>query len=135
MACLLPTEHHLYTLISKHLLDNPTTPQLATIVRVPGVPPPDLKKEYPKPAVPKGWKIGTILPYYSPGLTGGGVSENFFKDMMAEIQGAGGAPGMPGMPDMAALQGMMGGMGGGGASGSGSGNVPAKKEKKQKKLK
>jgi signal recognition particle subunit SRP19 len=31
--------------------------------------------------------MGTILPYYSPALTGGGVSENFFKDMMVEMQG------------------------------------------------
>ena len=78
--------------------------------------------------------MNDILPYYSSGLTGGGVSDNIFKDMMAEMQGAGGMPsggGMPGMPDMSALQGMMGAMGGGGAGGNGG----AKKEKKQKKVK
>ena len=90
---------------------------------MPGLPPPDPKKEYPKPAVPKGWKMASILPYYSPGLTGGGVSENFLKDMMAEM-GGGGMPGMiPGMP----------GMTGGEASGSGA--EVKKKEKKDKKKK
>jgi signal recognition particle subunit SRP19 len=94
-------EHHLYTLISKHLIANPATEEAASRVRVPGLPPPDPKKEYPRPAVPKGWKMGSILPYYSPGLTGGGVSENFLKDMMAEMGGAGGVPGMiPGASGM-----------------------------------
>jgi signal recognition particle subunit SRP19 len=80
-------EHHLYMLVAKHLRENPTTPETAVLVRVPGAPLPDPNKPYPTPAVPKGWKVGTILPYYSPALTGGGVSENFFKDMMAEMQG------------------------------------------------
>jgi len=115
-------EHHLYTLISKHLIANPTTVESAIRVRVPGLPPPDPKKEYPKPAVPKGWKIGTLLPYYSPGLSGGGVSENFLKDMMAEM-GAGGMPGIPGMPGMAGL------------GGEGSGGEARKKDKKDKKKK
>jgi signal recognition particle subunit SRP19 len=99
------------------------------MVKVPGLPPPDPKKEYPKPAVPKGWKMASILPYYSPGLTGGGVSENFLKDMMAEMGGGGGMPGMPGLPGM--MQGM-GGIGGGEGS---SGAVEKKKEKKDKKKK
>jgi signal recognition particle subunit SRP19 len=76
--------------------------------------------------------MGTILPHYSPGLTGGGVSENFMKDMLAEMQNAGGTPGIGGMPDMSALQGMMGGAGmGPSASGSGGEGKP-KKEKKKK---
>ena len=39
--------------------------------------------------------MNTILPLHSPALTGGGVSENFFQEMMAEMQGeaAGGAGG------------------------------------------
>lgn len=37
--------------------------------------------------------MGTILPLHSMAVTGGGVSENFFKDMMAEMQGQG--QGMP----------------------------------------
>jgi signal recognition particle subunit SRP19 len=114
-------EHHLYTLISQHLLAHPTSSQSATLVRVPGVPPPDPNKPYPTPAIPKGWKMSSILPYYSPGLTGGGVSENFFKEMMAEMQGQ-----IPGMPNMAAME---------GPSGSGSavsGEGKPKKEKKKK---
>lgn len=129
----IKNKHHLYTMIAKHLQLFPTTTATAQLVRVPGVPPPDPSKPYPEPAVPKGWKMGSILPYYSPAITGGGVSENFFKDMMAEMQGAGGA-GDGGMPDMSAMQAMMGGMGGAGPSGTagGSGGAP-KKDKKKKK--
>jgi signal recognition particle subunit SRP19 len=71
--------------------------------------------------------MGSILPYYSPAITGGGVSENFFKEMMAEMQGAGGLPGaMPGMLDAAAQA---------GASGSGSGGEQKKVKEKKKKVK
>jgi signal recognition particle subunit SRP19 len=31
--------------------------------------------------------MNTILPLHSPALTGGGVSENFFRDVMAEMEG------------------------------------------------
>src|SRR5271169_5181460 len=86
------TEHHLFMLGAKHLKENPTTEVSAMRVRVPGAPTPDPNKPYPKPAIPRGWKMGAILPYYSPAMTGGGVSENFFKDMMKEMQGQ-----MPGM--------------------------------------
>ena len=113
-------EHHLYTLISQHLIAHPTTPQSAILVKVPGVPPPDLSKPYPAPAIPKGWKMGSILPYYSPGLTGGGVSENFFKEMMAEMQGQ-----VPGMPNMGMMEGPS-------SSGGGGGEAKPKKEKKKK---
>jgi signal recognition particle subunit SRP19 len=77
---------------------------MATLVKMPGAPPPDLTKPYPAPAVPKGWKMGSILPYYSPGLTGGGVSENSLQEMMKEMQGQ-----IPGMPNMAATEGPSGG--------------------------
>lgn len=45
--------------------------------------------------------MNKILPYHSPAMTGGGVSENFFKDMMGQMGGAG-MPGMEGlnMPGM-----------------------------------
>lgn len=36
--------------------------------------------------------MGTILPLHSPAVSGGGVSENIFKDMMAEMQGRTGGP-------------------------------------------
>jgi signal recognition particle subunit SRP19 len=85
-------------------------------VRINGAPPPDPSKPFPKPAIPRGWKMGKILPYYSPAMTGGGVSEDFFKDMMKEMQGQ--VPGMAApMLDNAA------------AGGSGSGKV--KKEKRK----
>jgi signal recognition particle subunit SRP19 len=108
-------EHHLYMLIAKHLKENPTTEDSAMRVRVPGAPTPDPSKPYPRPAVPRGWKMNTILPYYSPAMTGGGVSENFFKDMMKEMQGQ-----MPGMAP--ALEGADAGGDGGGKN----------KEKKKK---
>ena len=51
-------------------------------------------KPLPPPAVPRGWKINAILPLHSPALSGGGVSENIFKEMMQEMQKeqGGGAP-------------------------------------------
>jgi signal recognition particle subunit SRP19 len=65
--------------------------------------------------------MSSILPYYSPGLTGGGVSENFMKDMMAELQGQ-----MPGMANMAAME---------GPSGSAAGGEAKPKKEKKKKIK
>jgi signal recognition particle subunit SRP19 len=41
----------------------------------------------PPPAIPRGWKINDILPLHSPAVSGGGISENFMKDMMAEMAG------------------------------------------------
>ena len=37
--------------------------------------------------------MNTILPLHSAALSGGGVSENLFKDMMAEMQGEQGSGG------------------------------------------
>ncbi|KAI0995360.1 hypothetical protein K3495_g12822 [Podosphaera aphanis] len=120
----IKNKHHLYIFIAKHLLANPSTTTTASAILVPSIPPPDPSKEYPTPAVPRGWKMGSILPYYSPALSGGGVSENFLSNMMAQMQGAGG---MPGMPDMAALQGMLEE-----PAPRSSSTPPAKKEKKKK---
>lgn len=53
------------------------------------------------PAIPRGFQIGNILPLHSPALSGGGVWENFIKDMMAEMGGQ--LP--PGMGSMAGLGG------------------------------
>ena len=57
--------------------------------------------------------MGTILPLHSPAMSGGGVSDNFLKDMMQEMQEMGGQvpEGMQGMANMA---GAVGGGGGGG---------------------
>ena len=54
-------------------------------LKIAGMPLPD--KPIPPAASPRGWKIGTILPLHSPALSGGGVSENIFKEMMQEMQG------------------------------------------------
>lgn len=137
-------KHQLYILIAQHLRNNPTTEKSAALWdRLPhGPPAPDRSKPYPKAAVPRGWKMGELLPYYSAAMTGGGVSENLFKDMMKEMQGGGGGggagmPGMPGGMDMASLMSAMGGMGGmGGGNGGGSGNASEDgggKKKKDKK--
>ncbi|RKF61989.1 Signal recognition particle SEC65 subunit [Erysiphe neolycopersici] len=105
-------KHHLYILISEHLKANPTTVTSIKNTILPGVPPLDPSKDYPTPAIPYGWKIGSILPSYSPALSDGGASEDMFKQMISQMQSAGG--GMPGgipggMPNMAALQGLLGG--------------------------
>ncbi|KAK4101928.1 signal recognition particle, SRP19 subunit [Parathielavia hyrcaniae] len=120
-------KHHLYLLVAQHLRANPTTEQSRALrMEVRGAPMPpqassDPAKPWPRPAVPRGWKLGELLPYYSPAMTGGGVSENFLKDMMKEMgAGAGGGAGGGGggMPDMASL---LAAAGGGGAAGGGSG--------------
>lgn len=145
----IKNKHQLYLLVAQHLRNHPTTDDKdkgasggGSVLweRIPGgPPPPDRAKPYPRPAVPRGWAMGDLLPYYSPAMTGGGVSENLFKDMMKEMQGGGGAPGgggggMPALPggmDMASLMSAMGGGGaggmgglmGGGSPGAGSGNA------------
>lgn len=135
----IKNKHQLYILIAQHLRNNPTTEKASAALwdRIPGGPPPPDRAgpgaAYPRPAVPRGWKMGELLPYYSPAMTGGGVSENLFKDMMKEMQGGGGAgagglpggaggmPGLPGGMDMASLMSAMGGGGGGGFPGLGGG--------------
>jgi signal recognition particle subunit SRP19 len=132
-------KHHLYILVAEYLRKHPTTDTSAGLsVRLPGAPPPpDLRgkviggggedggEKWPRPAVPRGWKMGELLPYYSPAMTGGGVSENLFKDMMKEMQGGEG------------MAGMLGAAGGGGAGGGGGGGGAiegkAKKDKKGKR--
>lgn len=133
-------KHHLYLLVAQHLRNNPTTDTSRSLrmeVRGAPMPPQALEPDqpWPRPAIPRGWKMGELLPYYSPAMTGGGVSENFLKDMMKEMGGAGGGAG--GMPDMASLLAAAGGGGGlggfGGPSGSGSGSGGGgRKEKKGK---
>jgi len=118
-------KHHLLLLVAKHLRAHPAADDAPALrMRLAGVPPqhqPEAGKPWPRPAVPRGWKVGEFLPVVSPALTGGGVSENLWKDMMKEMQG-GGDP-------MAAL---MNAAGGGGSSSS-AGALEEKKAKKDKK--
>ncbi|KAI8955158.1 signal recognition particle, SRP19 subunit [Xylaria longipes] len=132
-------KHHLYVVVAKYLQEHPTTDDSAALRQgMRGMGLASLGgagdvyaegKPWPRPAVPTAWKMGELLPAYSAAMTGGGVSENAFKDMMREMQGqgGGGAGGMPGMgmPGMNAdmmsmLQGMGGGGGGGGPAIGGS---------------
>lgn len=112
-----PIEHHLYTLVSKHLLANPTHPESPLRLRIQGMPPPELP--LPTPDIPRGWKMNTVLPLHSPALSGGGVSDNIIKDMMQEIQ-AGQAGG---------LQGMVGHREGGGGKSEGDAQGKRKRER------
>lgn len=48
--------------------------------------------------------MGSVLPLHSPAISGGGVSENFLKDMMDEM-GDQLPEGMRGMANMANMQG------------------------------
>ena len=98
-------ERQLYILVGEYLKSHPITPETPLLLRLPNLPHPD--KALPPPAIPKGWKMNEILPIHSPAVSGGGVSDNIFKEMMGEL-------------------------GGGGGEGSGS-NTPAIKEKKEKK--
>ncbi|KAI0809480.1 signal recognition particle, SRP19 subunit [Xylaria sp. FL0064] len=141
-------KHHLYVVVAKYLQEHPTTEESDSLrqgmrglglgslggaadVYADG-------KPWPKPAVPRGWKMGELLPAYSAAMTGGGVSENAFKDMMRDMQGGGpgGGGGMPGMNAdmMSMLQGMgMGGGGGGGGPAAGGSEGGGKKGKKGRK--
>ncbi|XXG97526.1 phosphatidylinositol synthase 1 (CDP-alcohol phosphatidyltransferase1) [Hypoxylon texense] len=121
-------KHHLYVLVAAHLRAHPTTDASDALrrVRVPGLRAPDDGEPWPRPAVPRGWKMGELLPAYSAAMTGGGVSENAFKDMMKEMQGGGGGGGGGGMPggpggSPADMMSMLGGLGAGGPGGGGAG--------------
>ncbi|KAL7624515.1 signal recognition particle subunit [Parahypoxylon ruwenzoriense] len=134
----IKNKHHLYILVAKHLQAHPTAEHSDALrrVRVPGLNVPNDGEPWPRPAVPRGWKMGDLLPAYSAAMTGGGVSENAFKDMMREMQGGGGGGGGPG--DMMSMLGQgLGGLGGGaGGTGAGpsseSGGGGGKKGKKGK---
>ncbi|MCJ1280082.1 signal recognition particle subunit [Puttea exsequens] len=113
---------HLYTLVAAYLQSHPTTPDAPLRLRVQGMPVPE--GPLPAPAVPRGWKVGSILPLHSPAVSGGGVSENILKDVMQEMQGQGGG-GMGGMASM------LNAMGAGG-NGSGGGAVVGGKRRREK---
>ncbi|KAI8960857.1 signal recognition particle, SRP19 subunit [Daldinia sp. FL1419] len=134
-AATVKNKHHLYILVAQHLQAHPTTDSSDALrrVRVPGLGlgAPNDDEPWPRPAIPRGWKMGELLPAYSAAMTGGGVSENAFKDMMREMQGGGGG----GPADMMSMLGQglggFGGLGGAGPSAgeSGGGGKKAKKGK------
>lgn len=76
-------EHHLYILVSTYLRSHPSTPHTPLRLRIQGMPAPEGPVE--PPAVPLGWKMGTVLPLHSPALSGGGISENILRDMMQGV--------------------------------------------------
>ncbi|OHF00310.1 signal recognition particle subunit SRP19 [Colletotrichum orchidophilum] len=122
----IKNKHHLYILVAEHLRRNPTTEDSPALkARVQGAPAHDPSKPWPRPAVPRGWKMGELLPYISPAMTGGGVSENLFKDMMKEMQGGGD-------PMAALMQQAQGGALGGGGGGGGEEKAGKKKKGKGK---
>lgn len=119
---------HLYILVAQYLQAHPTTKESPLKLQIQGVPPPE---KLEPPAVPTGWKINQILPLHSPAMSGGGVSDNFFKDMMADMQkgGAGGPQLPPGITGM--LNSAGGGLGGSRPASIGEGS--RKKDKKKGK--
>ncbi|KAF3926971.1 hypothetical protein ABW20_dc0108427 [Dactylellina cionopaga] len=102
----IKNKRQMYELVGTWLQAHPTTPETPLLLRFHGMPHTD--KPAPAPAVPKGWKINEILPLHSPALSGGGVSDNIFKEMMNEM---------------------------GGGSGERSGTPPPKEKKEKKKKK
>lgn len=114
----IKNKHHLYILVAEYLKAHPTTEESPYRLRISGLPMPE--KLPSPPPTPRGWKIGKILPIHSPAYSGGGVSDNPFKDAMAEMQSLQGMPGMPGMLGM-------------GEPGSGTSSKEKKKDKKRGK--
>lgn len=124
---LITVEHHLYILVAQYLKAHPTTEQSPYRLRIRGLPMPE--KLPPAPSAPRGWKMSKILPIHSPAYSGGGVSDNPFKEAMAEMQNMQGMPGMPSMPNMPGMPGLGGMMG----EPSGGGEKKQKKDKKKGK--
>ncbi|KAK9471277.1 signal recognition particle, SRP19 subunit [Dipodascopsis tothii] len=115
----IKNKRQLYIYIAEYLKTHPTKPEDPLSLPIPGLP---SDKVPEKPEVPRGWKVNAILPLHSPALSGGGVSDNIFKDLQGDGglanmlggMGGGGMPGMGagGMPDLASMANMLGGMGG-----------------------
>jgi len=71
-------KHKLYRDIAEGLRQHPTTINTPMELPVQGI----QSKLFDAPHIPKGMKLGTILPMHSPALSGGGISDNIMKDMM-----------------------------------------------------
>ncbi|KAL2000707.1 hypothetical protein VTN02DRAFT_2741 [Thermoascus thermophilus] len=119
----IKNKHHLFILVAQYLKAHPTTEESPYRLRIRGLPMPE--KLPPAPPAPRGWKIGKILPIHSPAYSGGGVSDNPFKEAMAEMQNLQGMPGFPGMPNIPGMPGL--------GEPSGAGGEKKKKEKKKGK--
>lgn len=78
-------KRHLMVKVAEYLRAHPTKREDPLRVQIRGMP--EVKEALPQPAVPRGWKVNSVLPLHSPAVTGGGVSENFLKDVMSEMQG------------------------------------------------
>ncbi|KAI5820258.1 signal recognition particle, SRP19 subunit [Pyronema omphalodes] len=108
----IPNKFVLYQKVAQYLIAHPTQPETPLKVPVPGMP---FDGKVPKPpVVPRGWKMGEILPLHSPALSGPGVTEDVFSQMM-EGMGMGGLTGGPS------------------AAPTGAPQIAEKKEKKDKK--
>lgn len=82
----LQNKQHLHKMIAEYLKAHPTTDDSPLKLQLRGLPLPEDGKA-PKPSVPRGFKMGTVLPLHSPALTGGGVSDSFLQDMMQQMGG------------------------------------------------
>jgi len=88
----IENKHHLFILVAQYLQAHPTTEESPYRLKVQGLPMPE--KLPPTPPAPRGWKLGKILPIHSPAYSGGGISDNPFKEAMEEMQKLQGMPGM-----------------------------------------
>ncbi|RMZ79078.1 hypothetical protein DV737_g3580, partial [Chaetothyriales sp. CBS 132003] len=77
----------LYNLIGKYLQSHPTEPLDPLQLKLQGLRVPENFAKEPVP-VPRGWRMNAILPVHSPAVSGGGVSDNFFKDAVEEMKQA-----------------------------------------------
>ena len=139
----ITNKQHLYNLVAQYLKDHPTRAEDPLELRIPGLQVPDKFLES-KIAVPRGWKMGEVLPVHSAAVSGGGVSDNFLKEAMEEMRaaqaqgqlpggiGGGGAPGGMDMGAMAQMMQNMGMGGGGGGGPSATGGASGKKKDKKK---
>jgi signal recognition particle subunit SRP19 len=83
----------LFRAVGEYLQKHPTQKEDPLKLRIPSFPT-DGKPPEP-PAVPRGWKVGTMLPMHSAALSGGGVSDDIFKDMMKDMGMNAGGPSGP----------------------------------------
>lgn len=83
----------LFRAIGEFLQKHPTQKDDPLKLRLPGFPASGKPQE--PPAVPRGWKIGAVLPMHSAALSGGGVGDDIFKEMMKDMGMDAGGPSGP----------------------------------------